>query len=305
MTQFCNNQSRRTFLKAAAVTGALGTISTSGRAQAMTIELGGDTGGWVGRSPESIAETRNPTLELEPGQTYEIVWENVDGARHNVVILGENRNRLVRSELIAEEGATQTVEFEATEEMSEYLCEVHPETMVGDIEIAGDDAGQETPTETTTEEDETDTEETDGAEQEETDVPEARDPEAAVEGTVQADPEVNEEAVAEFQEEDDADGEGNRTDTTEGEETDVPEARDPDEAETGTPESEPEVPEREIDPDEIDVRVFINGTEVGNETGPESRRGPSSSRSGFETLGALGGLAGVGAYLFSREEGDE
>jgi plastocyanin len=264
MTLSGNNSSRRTFLKAAAVAGTLGVISTSGQAQATTIELGGDTGGWIGRSPESIAETRNPTLELEPGQTYEIVWENVDGARHNVVILSEGGERLVRSELIAQEGATQTVEFEATAEMSEYLCEAHPETMIGGIETAGEDAGQEA-TETPTEE-ETETEDgtDEGQDGEETEVPEAREPQEAVEATPEADPEVPEQ---EF---------------------------DPDEIDV-----------QEFDPDEIDVKVFINGTEVGNESEQESRWRPSSSQTDFGTLGAFGGLASVGAYLFSRDEGDE
>jgi len=47
------------------------------------------------------------------------------------------------TETMSEEGAVQGVQFTATEEMARYICEVHPTTMVGDIEIVGGDGGTE------------------------------------------------------------------------------------------------------------------------------------------------------------------
>lgn len=48
------------------------------------------------------------------------------------------------TEIITGEGSVQAVEFEASEEMARYRCEVHPETMVGDLDISTE--GTETPT---------------------------------------------------------------------------------------------------------------------------------------------------------------
>ena len=45
------------------------------------------------------------------------------------------------TETISEEGAMQAVQFTATEEMATYICEIHPTTMVGDIEFGGGDGG--------------------------------------------------------------------------------------------------------------------------------------------------------------------
>lgn len=128
---------RRAFLKAVAVTGTVvgsGGI-TAAQAVTRTFELGGVTPGWEGRAPSSIEGETNPTLELEAGQTYEITWENVDGQPHDIAILDENEAELVGTEIIEEQGATQTLEFEATEEMAEYYCSVHPTSMRGDVQI--------------------------------------------------------------------------------------------------------------------------------------------------------------------------
>lgn len=43
----------------------------------------------------------------------------------------------MRSEIISEEGAIQKMTFTAAEEMAEYYCEVHPESMQGSVEITG------------------------------------------------------------------------------------------------------------------------------------------------------------------------
>ncbi|WP_226022780.1 cupredoxin domain-containing protein [Halomicrobium salinisoli] len=150
---------RRAFLTAAAVGGTaigLGTVPGAGQTEPERIELGGDTPGWVGRAPADIEGETNPTLTLVPGRSYEVVWENVDGQPHNFVVRDGDGEDIVRSEIISEEGATQTVEFEATEAMAEYLCEVHPTTMLGDVSVEEQDTP--TPTPDADEEEDTETE---------------------------------------------------------------------------------------------------------------------------------------------------
>lgn len=46
------------------------------------------------------------------------------------------------TENVAEEGAVQAVRFTASDEMATYICQVHPNTMVGDIELS--EGGTET-----------------------------------------------------------------------------------------------------------------------------------------------------------------
>ncbi len=141
-------RSRRRFLALAATGTLAGVGVTTARAQAQsapeTIRLGGKTSGWVGREPAEIDGVINPTLELEPGTTYRITWENVDGMRHNIALLDADRVAIRRTEFMSEAGATQTIEFTATEEMVEYICQAHIASMSGDILIRGSGTGAET-----------------------------------------------------------------------------------------------------------------------------------------------------------------
>jgi len=72
---------------------------------------------------------------LQAGQTYELVWENLDGVIHNFIIEDADRNELVTTEDVTEQGATASVSFEATEAMSRYYCEYHPQSMAGTVEV--------------------------------------------------------------------------------------------------------------------------------------------------------------------------
>lgn len=94
---------------------------------------------WEGLSPGEIEGTENPTIELEAGESYVFGWLNGDGELHNIAIWDENDNELFATERIDEEGATQTLEFEATTEAAKYVCDVHPTTMVGELVIEGGD----------------------------------------------------------------------------------------------------------------------------------------------------------------------
>lgn len=135
---------RRTFLTLTGAAGLAAGGAFIGYAQPAEIALDGDKGGWVGRSPEDIAGSTNPTLQLQPGESYTVTWTNVDGASHNFAILDENGSSILSSPITDEEGQTQSVEFEATDEMATYVCEVHPESMRGRIETSGDETQMET-----------------------------------------------------------------------------------------------------------------------------------------------------------------
>ena len=99
------------------------------------IVLEGWTAGWVGVEPAAIEAEENPTLVLVEGREYSITWENMDGQPHDIQLWDEDGAEIVGTEIMDEEGETQTLDFEATAEMVEYICTVHPTTMVGDVEV--------------------------------------------------------------------------------------------------------------------------------------------------------------------------
>lgn len=132
--------------------------TTGGQDQQGTeIRLDGVTTGWQvpeGFQAPHVGEGPNPTLTLEVGTEYEVTWENVDGAPHNFAILDADGNVMNETEIISQ--GSQTTTFTAEEGMATYLCQVHPNTMRGAIELgaadgAGTPAGTETATETATE----------------------------------------------------------------------------------------------------------------------------------------------------------
>jgi len=133
---------RRSFLRAAsgAAVAAGGAAVARGETavQSRTYRFGGHVEAWEGREPEAIAGESNPTLQLEAGTEYEIVWENLDGVIHNFVIQSEDGRELAATEDVTEEGATASVTFTATAEMARYICIYHQSTMVGDIEVEGE-----------------------------------------------------------------------------------------------------------------------------------------------------------------------
>lgn len=138
--------SRRTFIRATGASAAGGGVLASAGeagAQAETYRFGGEVRAWHGREPEAIADAENPTLELEAGEQYEVVWENMDGAPHDFTIQNADGGVLEQSEETAEEGATASLTFTARPSMAQYICTIHPSTMVGDIEVTGEFEGAE------------------------------------------------------------------------------------------------------------------------------------------------------------------
>ena len=96
------------------------------------------TGGsyvWQGVSPDDIGGLTNPTLSLTAGETYTVEWTNVAGGENNFVIADGDGNEVLSSDTISEQGATQTVEFTATEEMAAYYSSAHPDTQRGSIDV--------------------------------------------------------------------------------------------------------------------------------------------------------------------------
>lgn len=78
-------------------------------------------------------ETQMETTEME-GDENETDAETTTVSEEDLVDSTEN---------VTEEGAVQAVRFTASDEMATYICQVHPNTMVGDIEL-GEGGGTET-----------------------------------------------------------------------------------------------------------------------------------------------------------------
>lgn len=153
--------SRRRFLTGTAAVGAVAAmgsvasvVSSAQEGAPQQIELIGRMSGWEGVSPSSIAGQTNPTLSLEAGTDYELTWTNGDGAPHNFNIEDAQGSVLLETEIMNEQGATQTVTFTARESMTEYFCAVHPTSMRGMVAVSTATAmptATSTPTETPTE----------------------------------------------------------------------------------------------------------------------------------------------------------
>ncbi|WP_148680468.1 plastocyanin/azurin family copper-binding protein [Halovivax ruber] len=102
-----------------------------------SIEFNGQTTAWVGIAPDSIADEENPPLTLQSGETYEIGWSEGDGAGHNIEIRDSNDEVIndLSTEVVSEPGDDQWLEFEASDEMAQYVCQPHQTTMVGEISV--------------------------------------------------------------------------------------------------------------------------------------------------------------------------
>ncbi|GAB7093188.1 hypothetical protein JCM30237_03400 [Halolamina litorea] len=114
--------------------------------------LDGITEGWGGLAPSSIEGTTNPTLEVEAGQEYTIGWINADGVPHNIAIWNDSDESLQSTENVTTQNQTQTMTFTASAETTQYVCEVHPTTMIGEINVTGLSTETAEPTEEPTEE---------------------------------------------------------------------------------------------------------------------------------------------------------
>jgi hypothetical protein len=150
------NKTRRTFLKLAGTTTLVslaGCLNSGGgggdgnggggngdggsdKSPKKTFKLGGKVAGWQGRSPSAIEGTTNPTLQMTAGTTYEIVWENLDGKKHELIIESGSGEEIAATEHAKKKGQTRSVTFKATPEMASYYCEYHPKSMRGKVAVS-------------------------------------------------------------------------------------------------------------------------------------------------------------------------
>ncbi len=142
---------RRTVLRllgaTAAATGLAGTTTAQDDDETETddgdeddrlpIVLGGKREYWLGVAPEEIEGEENPTMELEDGQQYEIVWINLDGLEHELVVETEDGEELAASDSSEDAGEAVSTTVDASDEMAEYYCSFHPDSMRGDVETNG------------------------------------------------------------------------------------------------------------------------------------------------------------------------
>ncbi|AGN00426.1 PKD domain-containing protein [Salinarchaeum sp. Harcht-Bsk1] len=110
-------------------------VSVSEQATQITIDSSVD--GWVGVTPSEIDGQTNPAIDLVSGEPYAFTWNNVDGVPHNLTIRNAAGDALLQTETVGEAGQSRTLEFTPTEEMVEYICSIHPQAMVGDLAIDG------------------------------------------------------------------------------------------------------------------------------------------------------------------------
>lgn len=143
--------SRRTVLKGTAATSTIAGLGLSGVSVAQeeseaeeqveesdaarTFLLVGIVGGWQGVGPAEIDARTNPPLRVVEGEEYEVVWINGDDAHHNFNIRNEEGEVVEATEIVTEQGESQTVTFTAEPDMEEYFCAPHPVQMRGPIEF--------------------------------------------------------------------------------------------------------------------------------------------------------------------------
>lgn len=111
------------------------TLTPRLQGEAVIIRLAARDGQWDGIGPSGIEGDDNPTLTMNDGEDYVIVWENLDGDRHQFALLDSQGNEIASTEPSTEYGRIRSVEVIATEDIAEYYCPFHPETMRGDVQI--------------------------------------------------------------------------------------------------------------------------------------------------------------------------
>ncbi|OLZ42464.1 hypothetical protein A6E15_16505 [Natrinema saccharevitans] len=150
-----NPVSRRTALKvtgAAATTALLAGCSSGGNGNGngngngdsegpftiesgTTIELKSLAQSWEGVAPSQIEGVENPDLSLTEGETYTIEWVENETGTHNLAVYDDSESAVAGpTEETSEAGAS--VEFEASSDTVEYVCEPHYSVgMTGNIEL--------------------------------------------------------------------------------------------------------------------------------------------------------------------------
>ncbi|WP_394742711.1 cupredoxin domain-containing protein [Natronococcus roseus] len=144
-----SSHTRRTVLQiaaaAAASAGGVGTVAAQedddegadDDTDRLPIVLGARSEYWYGVAPEAIEGEENPTLEFADGEAYELVWINLDGAEHDLVLESEDGEEFAVSDATETAGEAVSMTVEASDEIDEYYCGFHPDSMRGDVELNG------------------------------------------------------------------------------------------------------------------------------------------------------------------------
>lgn len=128
------------------------TTTTKASVEGVPIILGGETEHWFGLTPSPIHGQENPTLTLKSGQKYTLIWVNLDGAEHELIIENANDKELIATESASTPGTTKAITFTANNQMDQYYCEYHPQSMRANIKLGNgfQTEGQQTTTTRTT-----------------------------------------------------------------------------------------------------------------------------------------------------------
>ncbi|MCU4926071.1 hypothetical protein OB905_08735 [Halobacteria archaeon AArc-dxtr1] len=98
---------------------------------------------WACTYPPELAGTDNPTLRLEPGSVYRIIFTvSPEGSEHDVTLdsvetASSQDEFLMQTDSVHDAGETQELVFEATEELFSYYSTVNPSRQRGFIDVAG------------------------------------------------------------------------------------------------------------------------------------------------------------------------
>jgi|GEM_PF-445425 hypothetical protein len=102
---------------------------------------------WVGERPSALEDVANPTIVLTEGARYTIRWtENESSIQHNIAIYtGDGTVHTdLETDVVSEPGDGQVLEFEASSETAEYVCQPHYSAgMAGSIEVRSSDDSRE------------------------------------------------------------------------------------------------------------------------------------------------------------------
>ncbi len=101
------------------------------------IEFSAQTSHWEGLAPPSIEGVANPTLVLQEGEAYTIGWTQGDGGGHNIEIRDDTDAVVddLSTEVVSEADEDQILAITASNELAQYVCDPHENTMRGDLQI--------------------------------------------------------------------------------------------------------------------------------------------------------------------------
>lgn len=96
---------------------------------------------WVGQGPESVTDVENPPLRMREGTEYEVIWENRDGERHQLVIADSDGEPVASTEPAGARGEVRSVVITASDDLEEYYCDFHADSARGEVRVGAEGLG--------------------------------------------------------------------------------------------------------------------------------------------------------------------